>query len=67
MQHRAVRRKTYLRLSARIARVARYHARHVRRDGGIHWFLGQMTPEERAERKRQQEDFKQRYVAGPPK
>ncbi len=31
------------------------------------WFLGQMSPEERAERKRQQEEFKQRYVTEPPK
>jgi transposase len=31
------------------------------------WFLGQMTPEEKAERKRQQEEFKQRYVTEPPK
>lgn len=31
------------------------------------WFPGQMTPEERAERKREQEAFKQRYVTEPPK
>lgn len=31
------------------------------------WFLGQMTPEERAERKRQQEEFKQRYMTEPQK
>ncbi len=30
------------------------------------WFLGQMTPEERAERKRQQEEFKKRYVTQTP-
>lgn len=31
------------------------------------WFLGQMTPEEKAERTRQQEEFKRRYVTEPPK
>jgi len=31
------------------------------------WFLGQMTPEERVERKRQQEEFKQRYMTEPQK
>jgi len=30
------------------------------------WFLGQMTPEERAERKRQQDEFKKRYVTQTP-
>jgi hydroxylamine dehydrogenase len=31
------------------------------------WFLGRMTPEEKAERKRQQEEFKKRYVVQPPR
>lgn len=30
------------------------------------WFLGQLTTEEKAERKRQRDEFKKRYVVQPP-